>query len=55
MKVCVLGSGGWGTALSLVLLENGHDVALWSFTQEEYEAITADLMARIRALEVQTI
>ena len=32
MKVCVLGSGGWGTALSLVLLENGHDVALWSFT-----------------------
>ena len=24
-------------------------------TQEEYEAITADLMARIRALEVQTI
>ena len=39
MKVCVLGSGGWGTALSLVLLENGHDVALWSFTQEEYEAI----------------
>ena len=23
MKVCVLGSGGWGTALSLVLLENG--------------------------------
>ena len=39
MKVCVLGSGGWGTALSLVLLENGHDVALWSFTREEYEAI----------------
>ena len=39
MKVCVLGSGGWGTALSLVLLENGHDVTLWSFTQEEYEAI----------------
>lgn len=39
MKVCVLGSGGWGTALSLVLLENGHDVTLWSFTREEYEAI----------------
>lgn len=42
MKVCVLGSGGWGTALSLVLLENGHDVTLWSFLQEEYETIKAN-------------
>jgi len=39
MKVCVLGSGGWGTALALVLLENGHDVTLWSFSQEEYETL----------------
>lgn len=35
MKVSVLGSGGWGTALALVLLENGHDVSLWSYTEEE--------------------
>ena len=35
MRVCVLGSGGWGTALALVLLENGHDVSLWSFSEEE--------------------
>ncbi len=35
MKIAVLGSGGWGTALALVLLENGHDVTLWSYTQEE--------------------
>ena len=35
MKVSVLGSGGWGTALALVLLENGHDVTLWSYTEEE--------------------
>lgn len=42
MKVCVLGSGGWGTALSLVLLENGHDVTLWSFLKEEYETIKAN-------------
>jgi glycerol-3-phosphate dehydrogenase (NAD(P)+) len=39
MKVCVLGSGGWGTALSLVLLENGHDVTLWSFLEEEYQTL----------------
>ena len=35
MKVSVIGSGGWGTALALVLLENGSDVALWSYSEEE--------------------
>ena len=35
MKIAVMGSGGWGTALAMVLLENGHDVTLWSYTQEE--------------------
>ena len=35
MKITVLGSGAWGTALALLLLENGHDVTLWSYTGEE--------------------
>lgn len=35
MKICVLGSGGWGTALAMVLLENGHDVTLWSYSEKE--------------------
>ena len=35
MKIAVLGSGGWGTALALVLLENGHDVTLWSYQEAE--------------------
>ena len=35
MKISVMGSGGWGTALALVLLENGHDVTLWSYTEAE--------------------
>ena len=35
MKITVLGSGGWGTALALVLLENGHDVTLWSYAEAE--------------------
>lgn len=35
MKIAVLGSGGWGTALAMVLLENGHDVTLRSSTEEK--------------------
>ena len=29
MNITVVGSGGWGTALALVLLENGHQVSMW--------------------------
>lgn len=39
MKVSVIGSGGWGTALALVLLENGSDVTMWSYTKEEYDVL----------------
>lgn len=35
MNISVLGSGGWGTALALLLLENGHQVKLWSYLEEE--------------------
>lgn len=37
MKITVLGSGGWGTALSNVLAANGHKVTLWSYLPEESE------------------
>ena len=30
MKAVVVGSGGWGTALALVLCDNGHETTLWS-------------------------
>ena len=40
MKAVVLGTGGWGTALALVLLDNGHDVTLWSRTPAKAEALT---------------
>ena len=35
MKAVVIGSGGWGTALSLVLHRNGHPVTLWSHVPEK--------------------
>ena len=31
MKVAVVGSGAWGTALAIRLCKNGHDVTLWTF------------------------
>lgn len=37
MKAVVLGSGGWGTALSQVLCDNGHSVTLWSHNAEKAE------------------
>ena len=35
MKAAVIGSGGWGTALALVLAENGHDVTMWCRRPEQ--------------------
>ncbi len=34
MNITVLGSGGWGTALALLLADNGHDVTLWSHSAQ---------------------
>ena len=39
MRIAVIGSGGWGTALALLLLENGNDVTLWSFSEQEVQNI----------------
>ncbi len=41
MKITVLVSGGWGTALAMTLYKNGHQVTLWSRRQE-----TTDLLQR---------
>jgi len=37
-KVTVIGDGGWGTALALVLRENGHAVTIWGPFAENIEA-----------------
>lgn len=34
-KIGVIGAGSWGTALSLVLANNGHGVVLWSIVEQE--------------------
>ena len=38
-QVTVLGAGSWGTALAIVLAENGHDTLLWTNRQDQAEEI----------------
>lgn len=40
MKTAVIGSGGWGTALALVLLENGNEVSLICRREDKCRAMT---------------
>ena len=37
MKVSVIGSGAWGTAIALLMRSNGYDVTLWSKFEDEAE------------------
>ncbi len=39
MKICVLGAGTWGMALSSLLSKNGHDVTVWSALPEEIDML----------------
>lgn len=38
-SIAVLGAGSWGTALSMVLDENGHDVRVWGNNPEQINEI----------------
>lgn len=42
MKIAVIGSGSWGTAMAMLLANKGNDVYLWSWIQEETDRLNAD-------------
>lgn len=42
-KICVLGSGAWGTALSCCLSLNKHDVIMWGINPKEVDDINNGL------------
>lgn len=41
-KVGVIGAGSWGTALTILLNKNGHDVTVWSIDAGEIEMLSAE-------------
>ena len=41
-RVGVLGAGSWGTALALLLNNNGHDVTVWSIDAKEVEMLQTE-------------
>ncbi len=41
MKIFVAGSGAWGTALAMLLTDNGHAVTLWTRSEESAAALRA--------------
>lgn len=38
-KISVIGSGGWGIALTILLHKNGHELTVWSFDKKEAEEL----------------
>lgn len=42
MKIAVIGSGGWGTAIAILLAKKGNEVYLWSWQRAEAERLAAD-------------
>lgn len=40
MKISVLGAGGWGTALAILLHNNGHRVTLWEYKRNYAKSLS---------------
>ena len=38
-KVGIMGAGSWGTAISWLLTNNGHEVTVWSIDAREVEML----------------
>ena len=39
LKICIVGDGGWGTALGLLMLSNGYKVTMWGPFEDYLEEI----------------
>ncbi len=41
-NIAIIGSGSWGSALAIYLSERGHNVKIWSFSEEECDKINKE-------------
>ena len=41
-KIAIIGSGSWGSALGIYLAQNGNEVKIWSFNEEEKRIINEE-------------
>lgn len=42
MNICILGAGSWGSALSMVLADNGHKITLWTRKETQCRTINEE-------------
>lgn len=54
MKICILGSGGWGLALACVCSRLGHSVTVWSAFKDEIDTIlrTGELRSKLPGVQI---
>ena len=45
-KISIIGAGSWGTALGLLLCNNGHDVTICSENEKEIERASNEASGR---------
>lgn len=50
-KVSVIGAGSWGSALAVLLANNGHEVTLWSHDSKEIEMLQKEESRKTSFLE----
>lgn len=41
-NISIIGAGSWGTALAVLLWNNGHDIMIWSILEQEIEMLQAE-------------
>jgi glycerol-3-phosphate dehydrogenase (NAD(P)+) len=47
-NIGMIGAGSWGTALTFELTSKGHDVSVWTISQDEVDMINNEHQQRVK-------